>query len=292
MQKTMRQMIWENQAAKSDSMEELFLLWEMMQREEEGNLFDTGYEDIDVGCFHLDGVIDKEKFSGVLYILKEPSLKKRLQNEEGMPVIVDSRKYFREYRRGFGDERGYVAGMQQILLKKECEAAESEQNEEDKKREGRKQKTAAEALQTAAILYLNKRGGKEISDSVYLNYADAYRECIIRQIHLIQPSVIICGGEEIFRWVVKEVFSNKKKNRSQKEYMVWKNVSENYVFTADKDYRYTSRPEKTAVTVVNMWSPAYRMNKDQYLSPEDYLNEFEERIQTVHRSKIESSKNS
>ncbi|MDO4325352.1 MAG: hypothetical protein Q4E24_04855 [bacterium] len=261
MHKTMRQMLWENQAAKSSSMEELFLLWEMMQREEEGMPSDTGYEEIDAGCFHLDGVIDEEQFSGVLYILKEPSMKKRLQNGELMPMVVDMRRYFREYRRGSRDERGYVAGMQQILLG-----------------DGR---SAMQALHTAAILYLNKRGGKEISDSVYLNYADAYKECIVRQIHLIAPRVIVCGGEDIFRWVVKEVFSNKKKNKNQKEYMLWKNRAENYLFTADENYRYTDREDKVAVTVINMWNPAYRVNKEQYLSLEDYLEEFSRRISSL-----------
>lgn len=259
MQKTMRQIIWENQASKSDSIEELFLLWEMMQREEEDRPSDTRYEEIDVGCFHLDGIIDRTKFSGVLYILKEPSMKKYLQDGAGVPVILDSRRYFREYKKGYMDERGYVAGMQKIFL-------------------GEEKKTLQEAIKSAAVLYLNKRGGKEVSDSVYLNYANAYKECIIRQIQLIHPTVIICAGEDVFKWVVKEVFCNKKVNKSQKEYMIWKNISDNHIFTADEEYHYTKEADQTAVTVFNMWSPAYHMNKEKYISPKEYLEEFENRI--------------
>lgn len=259
MQKTMRQIIWENQASKSDSIEELFLLWEMMQREEEDRPSDTRYEEIDVGCFHLDGIIDRTKFSGVLYILKEPSMKKYLQDGAGVPVILDSRRYFREYKKGYMDERGYVAGMQKIFL-------------------GEEKKTLQEAIKSAAVLYLNKRGGKEVSDSVYLNYANAYKECIIRQIQLIHPTVIICTGEDVFKWVVKEVFCNKKVNKSQKEYMIWKNISDNHIFTADEEYHYTKEADQTAVTVFNMWSPAYHMNKEKYISPKEYLEEFENRI--------------
>ena len=60
--------------------------------------------------------------------------------------------------------------------------------------------------------------------------------------------------------------------------MIWKDMVKNHQFTADTGYRHTADPAKTAVVVVNMWSPAYRVNKDQYLSPEEYLKEFERRI--------------
>ncbi len=260
MAKTLEQVVIEGLAADCSSLEELYVLWQTMQYAETDTVGQTCYMEIDKRSFHVDGVVDPEHFSGVLYILKEPSLKRYLQKGLTFPVITDIRRDLRKYKKGFQDECGYVVGMQRILL---GEAAEKMTN--------------SQVMDTLGVVYVNKRGGKESSDDVWLNYGYEYIEFLKRQIRLIHPKVIVCGGEEIFKLVAKEVFYNKKLIRNRGEHMVWKDVVKNYQFTADANYRHTSRPEKTEIVVVNMWNPAYRVNKDQYISPEEYLKEFERR---------------
>ncbi|MDO5418033.1 MAG: hypothetical protein Q4F29_12590 [Lachnospiraceae bacterium] len=260
MAKSLEQIVIEGQAAECRSLEELFVLWQTMQHTEDGGGSADCYEEIDRRSFHIDGVMKPEAFSGVLYILREPSLKRYIQKGLTFPVITDVRREFFKYRKGYRDECGYLAGMQRILLGGQAEGM-----------------TAAQVMETLGVLYVNKRGGRESSDPVWLNYGYEYIEFIKQQIYLIQPKVIVCGGEDVFRLIVKEVFSNKKRVRGRGEHMVWKDMVKDYQFTADAGYRHTDDPDRTAVVVVNMWNPAYRVNKEQYLSPEEYLKEFERR---------------
>ena len=161
------------------------------------------------------------------------------------PVLTDVRREYRSYRRGYEDERGYLAGMQRILLGEEGAAM-----------------SVGQIMDTLAVMYINKRGGKEVSDSVWMDYGYEYIEFVKRQVRLLHPKVIVCGGEEIFKMIVKEVFRNKKSIRNKGEHMIWKGNVQDYQFAADKNYRHTKDPDKTEVVVVNMWNPAYRMNKD------------------------------
>lgn len=265
MAKTLEQIVLESLVCDCCSLEELYVLWQTMQTMDADGT-DTCCPEIDKRSFHVDGMISPEKFSGVLYILKEPSLKKYIQKGLNFPVITDIRKEYRKYKGGFRNEAGYVAGMQRVLLGEEGQKL-----------------TDKQVMDTLGIIYVNKRGGRELTDHIWLNYGNEYIEFIKRQIQLIHPSVIICGGEDIFRLVVKEVFHNKKSIRNKGEHMVWKDVVKDYRFMADKNYRHTEKPEKAAVTVVNMWNPAYRMNKAQYLSPEEYLEEFKTRISGLRK---------
>ena len=261
MAKTLEQIVLEGLAGDCCSMEELFVLWQTTQMLEENAYGRTCYEEIDKRSFHVDGIMDPDQYAGVLYILKEPSLKHYLQKGRTFPVLTDVRREYRSYRKGDEDERGYLAGMQRILLGKEGEAM-----------------SVGKIMDTLAVMYVNKRGGKEVSDSIWMDYGYEYIEFVKRQVRLLHPKVIVCGGEEIFKMIVKEVFRNKKSIRNKGEHMIWKGNVQDYQFAADKNYRHTNDPDKTEVVVVNMWNPAYRMNKDQYLSPEEYLAEFYRRI--------------
>ena len=131
-------------------------------------------------------------------------------------------------------------------------------------------------MATLAVMYINKRGGKEASDSIWMNYGYEYIEFIKREIRLLSPRVIVCGGEEIFKMVVKE-------------HMIWKDNVRDYQFTADKNFRHTKDADRTSVVVVNMWNPAYRTNKEQYLSPEEYLEEFHRRITGMESVPVKES---
>lgn len=272
MAKTLEQIVLEGLAGDCCSLEELFVLWQTTQILEEHASGNTCYEEIDKRSFHVDGMICPERYSGVLYILKEPSLKHYIQKGLTFPVLTDVRRDYRNYRRGYDDERGYLTGMQRLLL---GEAGEK--------------LSADKVMETLGVMYINKRGGKEVSDSIWMNYGYEYIEFIKQEVHLLAPKVIVCGGEEIFKMIVKEVFRNKKTIRNRGEHMIWKGTAQDYQFAADRNYRHTGDPDKTAVVVVNMWNPAYRMNKEQYLSPEEYLAEFHRRITGVDAVGIKES---
>ena len=272
MAKTLEQIVLEGLAGDCCSMEELFVLWQTTQMLEEKAQGSTCYEEIDKRSFHVDGIINPDQYAGVLYILKEPSLKQYIQKGLTFPVLTDIRREYRSYRRGYEDERGYLAGMQRQLL---GEAGE--------------ELSMDKVMSTLAVMYINKRGGKEVSDSIWLNYRYEYIEFIKREIRLLSPRVIVCGGEEIFKMVVKEVFQNKKTIRNRGEHMIWKDNVRDYQFTADKNFRHTKDADRTSVVVVNMWNPAYRTNKEQHLSPEEYLEEFHRRITGMESVPVKES---
>ncbi len=66
--KTFEQIILEGQVHKCTSMEELFVLWQLMQQMEADPCGKTCYEQIDPRSFHIDGAVSPEDFTGVLYI--------------------------------------------------------------------------------------------------------------------------------------------------------------------------------------------------------------------------------
>lgn len=261
MAKSLEQVVAEGLIADCASLEELYVLWQTVHHMEEDGARETCYKEIDQRSFHIDGILCPQDFSGVLYLLKEPSLKEYIKKGMTFPVITDIRQSFRKYKRGFQSEYGYLVGMQRILLGEEA-----------------KQMTNQQVADTFGVVYMNKRGGKEAQDNVWLKYSYAYMEFIKRQIHLIQPRVIICGGEEIFDLVIEEIFSRKSTLRSRVEQMIWKGSENEYQFTADSSYRYTTRPDKVSVIVVNMWNPCEGRNGSGLIPPQEYLDEFERRV--------------
>ena len=79
MRKTMEQIVIEGQAARCGSLEELYLLWQMMQQMEEEPFGSTCYEEIDPRSFHIDGAVSPEHYDGTLFVLKETSMKKQIR---------------------------------------------------------------------------------------------------------------------------------------------------------------------------------------------------------------------
>ena len=117
MRKTMEQIVIEGQAAKCESLEELYLLWQMMQQMEDEPYGATCYGEVDQRSFHIDGVVSPEDFSGNLYILKETNMRKYIQKGQTMPVISDVRKQIACGKSVTGEVEylEYLAGMQKIL---------------------------------------------------------------------------------------------------------------------------------------------------------------------------------
>lgn len=266
MRKTMEQIVLEGQAAKCESLEELYLLWQMMQQMEEEPYGATCYGDIDQRSFHIDGIVSPEDFTGTLYILKETNMRKYIQKGQTMPVISDIRKQVAAGKSAGGEVEylDYLAGMQKILVE--------QQEQKDVKM------SASKLLKQIGVVYVNKRGGKGAADDISMQYGQYYSEFLKTQIRLLKPKTIVCCSDEIFRLVVMEVFQNKKQKKNQEIYMKWKNLVIGDIFFADIQFNPTSDEEKAAIRVIRMWNPAYRVNNGQYVSLEEYLKEFSRRV--------------
>ncbi len=266
MRKTMEQIVLEGQAAKCESLEELILLWQMMQQMEEEPYGATCYGEIDQRSFHIDGIVSPEDYNGTLYILKETNMRKYIQKGQTMPVISDVRKQLAAGRSATGEVeyQDYLSGMQKIV------------NEVIYKNSA---KLSVQKLRKQmAVVYINKRGGKGAADDISMQYGQYYIEFLKTQIRLLKPKTIVCCSDEIFRLIVMEVFQNKKQKKNQEIYMKWKNLVVGDVFFADSNFRPTADAEKAAIRVIRMWNPAYRVNNGQYVSQEEYLKEFERRM--------------
>jgi len=266
MKKTMEQIVLEGQAAKCETLEELYLLWQMMQQMEEDPYGETCYGDIDQRTFHIDGVVSYDDYNGTMYILKETNMRKYIQKGQTMPVISDVRQQLAAAKSPSGEVEymDYLAGMQKIL---------SEEREEKACR-----MSMQKLLKQCAVVYVNKRGGKGAADDISMDYGRYYIEFLKRQIRLLKPKTIVCCNDDIFRLVVMEVFQNKRQKKNQEIYMKWKNLVLGDIFLADSSFKPTQDEAKAAVRVVRMWNPAYRVNNGQYVSLEEYLKEFARRV--------------
>ena len=117
MRKTMEQIVLEGQVAKCRSIEELYVLWELMQQMEEDPFGNTCYPELDQRNFHVDGIADPEHYDGTLYILKETNMRKMIQKGETMPVVSDIRADFLSGKSPSGrvEYLDYLTSMQKIL---------------------------------------------------------------------------------------------------------------------------------------------------------------------------------
>ena len=268
MKKTMEQIVLEGQAAKCESMEELYLVWQMMQQMEEEPYGTTCYGEIEQRSFHIDGIVSREDYNGTLYILKETNMRKFIQKGQTMPVISDVRGQVASGKSPTGEVEylEYLSGMQKIVNEKFYKDTAKMSNQK--------------LLKQLAVLYVNKRGGKGAADDISMQYGQYYIEFIKRQIRLLKPKTIVCCSDEIFRLIVMEVFHNKKQKKNQETYMKWKNLVIGDIFLADENFLPTSDDTYAAIRVVRMWNPAYRVNNGQYVSVDEYMKEFERRVTT------------
>ena len=266
MRKTMEQIVLEGQAAKCESLEELYLVWQLMQQMEEEPYGATCYGEIEQRSFHIDGIVSPEDYNGTLFVLKETNMRKFIQQGQTMPVISDVRKQlaFGKSPSGEVEYLDYLSGMQKIVNEQIYKNTTKCSN--------------LKLLKQLAVLYINKRGGKGAADDISMQYGQYYIEFIKTQIRLLKPKTIVCCSDEIFRLIVMEVFHNKKQKKNQEIYMKWKNLVVGDIFLADSNFRPTSDEEHAAIRVVRMWNPAYRVNNGQYVSVDEYLKEFERRV--------------
>ena len=196
-------------------------------------------------------------------------MRKMIQKGETMPVASDIRADFLSGKSPSGrvEYLDYLTSMQKILW-------EEKHPGEECRLPGKKLR------EKAAVLYINKRGGKGAADEISMDYGQYYIEFIKKQIRLLNPKTVVCCGEDLFRLIVMEVFQNKKQKKNREIYMKWKDLVWGDVFFADRDYRPVkeAKKDKAEVRVVRMWNPSYRVNNGQYVSLEEYLKEFKRRL--------------
>ena len=120
-----------------------------------------------------------ESEPGTLYILKETNMRKMIQKGETMPVVSDIRADFLSGKSPSGrvEYLDYLTSMQKILW-------EEKHPGEECRLPGKKLR------EKAAVLYINKRGGKGAADEISMDYGQYYIEFIKKQIRLLNPKTV------------------------------------------------------------------------------------------------------
>lgn len=161
-------------------MEKLFTDWKEEQRTDENYENNSNAKLVAKESFGEDGAVDYEKWQSrkglrILYVLKESNGVHRkqedsLHNQEGsfwFREVVESGK-------SGGKLVNRIWSMQKQFLK---------------------ELPAGEVLKYCALLNLNKRGGgAESGDCRYEVYAEDYKEFIKREIEILSPDIVVCGG--------------------------------------------------------------------------------------------------
>ena len=72
--------------------------------------------------------------------------------------------------------------------------------------------------------------------------------------------------------------ASKKQIKNKGEHTVWKDVVKGFTCYADENLRPAGSEGSRSCTLLHMWNPSYRVNKETYVSLEEYLKEFKRRI--------------
>ena len=186
---------------KISEMKNLFDRWKLEQENEQEPCYTPGV--VEKHYFTLDGFINKEKYDNadkkILFILKEPHILEK--REKG---IDDNQiNWYMNYIEWLEDTntkrikdssyiRENVSRMSAYIIDKEIVS--------DRVR-------LKEALESIAVININKRGGSGDCDTreLYEKYYLKYKQFIIEQIQICNPEIIISMcGHEIFEDLNKE----------------------------------------------------------------------------------------
>lgn len=207
-----------------NALEELFDLW-MNRQKEEKEYFDK--DGIAITSFTIDGFVDedcwKKQKVKVLYLLREANGR----NADGGEVCEKGEFWFKNQVLGKKAPTGTlfkrIRMMQRILVG---------DNE-------------AEQLKGVAYMNVNKRGGGSSVDWTRLiRYAKEYKDFIKREIEIINPDVIVCGGT--YWLLLSQIYGIKDEK--------WDARQEMFNYLDGK------------IKVYNMWHPSARFSDDKYRS--------------------------
>ena len=189
-----------------NDLDSLFRLWKEEQKREK-DFEKTTIDGISKTSFTKDGIISEECYKNakckILFILKESNI---LDYQGGKTSDEDNQIcWYKDYIDGkvndnIPKQREKMGRMAFYLLhKKDFQNRETPTAEEYKK-----------ALQSAAFMNLNKRGGSKSVDLKRFDmYVQHYKAFVFKEIDLIDPDYIILLGKTKFEKEIKSKYGNK-----------------------------------------------------------------------------------
>ena len=178
------------------NLETLFQEWEKVYKE-------NGINE----PFVKDGIVDKDKYQGIVWILKDTNDYRKPINELIKSVVETNDKKSGLWK---GITWHNVGRSTAKLLNPYITFDEAE-------------KQRKKSLLNIAVLNLKKiSGGAKVSDKTMLNFVDGYEKFIIKELELLEPKIVVLGGTFGF---IKNILKLKKKEKNIYESELFPNVT-------------------------------------------------------------------
>jgi len=156
--------------------------------------------------FVKDGIVDKDKYQGIVWILKDTNDCSKPINELIKKVVEENNKKSGLWK---GTTWHNVGRATAKLLNPEITFSEAE-------------KQRKKSLLNIAVLNLKKIKGKaKVSNKTMRNFVEGYKEFIIKELELLEPKKVILGG--IFGFV-KDILKLKNQGKNKYESELFPNV--------------------------------------------------------------------
>lgn len=230
----------------AEQLKDLFQKWKTKQEnDKEYKCEKTG---IAKGSFTPDGMVNEktwnqlktENKSKVLYLLREANGNTSTLEEDGRSVD-DGEFWFQQCVAN--------GNIGKIIFKRIEQMQEIIQDEKSHN---------GEILKQVAYMNINKRGGGATVDWKILNeYANEYKEQIMKEIYILKPDIIVCCGT--YWTFVDNICGLYKENGKAK----WETHDKrDFVLEATMD---TENGDKFECLIFNMYHPSARMKTENYI---------------------------
>lgn len=174
------------------SISDLFEKW-IKEQKSEPNYDNT---DVDIGSFTFDGAISPEDYFSskerILFISKESNLGqgKKFQNEFWLKNVYENKSKETQFSKRLSMAANAIYNHDFINPNK-----------------------SHDVLKFAAFMNLNKRGGHSRCNTETLKkYISTYKDRIIEEIEILNPTVIVCAGR-CLKWYLEEIVALDKKHK-------------------------------------------------------------------------------
>ena len=157
--------------------------------------------------FVKDGIVDKDKYQGIVWILKDTNDYRKPINELIKSVVETNNKKSGLWK---GITWHNVGRSTAKLLNPYITFDEAE-------------KQRKKSLLNIAVLNLKKiSGGAKVSDKTMLNFVNGYEKFIIKELELLEPKIVVLGGTFGF---IKNILKLKKKEKNIYESELFPNIT-------------------------------------------------------------------
>ncbi|MEO1927434.1 MAG: hypothetical protein ABGX26_01940 [Nautiliaceae bacterium] len=178
------------------NLEKLFKAWEKTYNEKGIN-----------ATFVKDGIVDKDKYQDVVWILKDT-------NDYSKPINELIKRVVEENNKKSGLWKGItwhnVGRATAKLLNPNITFSEAE-------------KQRKKSLLNIAVLNLKKIKAKsKVSNKTMRNFVEGYEEFIIKELELLKPKIVVLGGTFYF---VKDILKLKNKEKNIYKSELFPNVT-------------------------------------------------------------------